>query len=299
MGGFDLSPPLQGRVALVTGASRGIGREIALALARAGCDIVVAAKSIVEKPNLPGTIHSVAAEVRSLGRKALAAQVDVRDDSSVRTMVRNTMEKFGRIDILICNSGALWWKDVEDTPISKWDLVHGVNARGVFSCVSACLPHMKAQGFGRIIVMSPPIDLNYLKGHVAYCCSKYAQTMIALGLAKEVEGTGIGINALWPATLIESFATKNFKMGERSQWRKATIISDSVVRMVQESPESLSGNALIVEDYLHSRGVTDLTKYRCDPNVEPMKVWPPPKQGLAGKVKVGGAGVPPGVGARL
>lgn len=297
MGVLQLSPPLQGRVAIVTGASRGIGREIALALARAGCDVVVAAKSIVEKPNLPGTIYSVAGEIRALGRRALAAQVDVRDDGAVRAMVEECMQKLGRVDYLICNSGVLWWRSVEQTPISKWDLVHGVNARGVFSCITAVLPHMKAQGFGRIIVMSPPVDLRWLKGHVAYCCSKYAQTMIAIGLAQEVVDTGIAINALWPATLIESFATKNFRMGELKQWRKASIISDCIIRMVGETPEKLNGNALIDEVYLKSRGVSDFEKYRCVPDVEPMKVWPP--KVAEEWFKVGGEGVPPGIQARL
>ncbi len=297
MGRLDLSPPLQGRVAIVTGASRGIGREIALSFAHAGCDVVVAAKSVVEKPNLPGTIYSVAAEIQALGRHALAVQVDVRDDAAVRAMVDQCMRQLGRVDYLICNSGALWWQPVEKTPISKWDLVHGVNARGVFSAITAALPHMKAQGFGRIVVMSPPVDLRWLKGHVAYCCSKYAQTMIAIGLAQELVGTGVAINALWPATLIESFATKNFRMGEKSQWRKASIVSDCVLRIVQETPEQLNGNALIDEEYLKSRGVVDLSKYQCVPGVEPMKVWPP--KAAEEWFKVGGVGVPPGVQARL
>lgn len=285
---------LSGRVAIVTGSSRGIGREIALSLARAGCDVVLAAKSVAEKPNLPGTIHSVAAEVRALGRKALPVQVDVRNDAQVLDMVAKTVKAFGRVDILVANSGALWWKSLADTPMSKYDLVHSVNARGVFSCVQAVLPVMKAQGFGRIIVMSPPVDLRWLKGKIAYLISKYGMTMIALGLAREVEGTGIAINALWPATFIESFATKNFKMAERSQWRKASIVADSVLRMVQEKPESLNGQAVIDEDYLRARGITDFTKYQCVPGIEPRKVWPPPDaEGVW--LPTNTTGVPPGI----
>lgn len=196
--GIEVTPPLQGRVAIVTGASRGIGREVALALARSGCDVVIAAKSVTDTPNLPGTIHSVAREIRDIGRRALAVRVDVRDDAAVQAMTEAALQAFGRIDVLVCNSGALWWQDVEKTPLSKWDLVHAVNARGVFSCIRAALPAMRKQGFGRIVVMSPPIDLRWLKGHVAYCCSKYAQTMLAIGLAEEVKGSGIAINALWP-----------------------------------------------------------------------------------------------------
>lgn len=289
--------PLAGRVAVITGASRGIGREVALKLAGAGCAVVIAAKSTAAKPNLPGTIFSVAEEARALGARALPVQCDVRDDAAVRRLVEATVREFGRLDILICNSGALWWRDVEHTPMSKYDLVNGVNVRGVYCCVREALLVMKAQGFGRIVVMSPPVDLSWLKGKVAYSISKYGMTMIAMGTAKELKGTGIAINALWPATLIESFATKNFKMSERSQWRKADILADCVLKMVQETPEELNGEAIIDEDYLRSRGITDLSKYRCVPDIEPRKVWPPSKEYDYRPTST--KGVPPGISARL
>lgn len=291
--------PLEGRVAIITGASRGIGRDIALTLARAGCSVVVAAKSVTEKKNLPGTIYSVAEEVRKHQVQALPVQCDVRVDEQVASMVQKTIDQLGRIDYLICNSGALWWKSVEETPMERYDLVHEVNVRGVFSCVREVLPHMKRQHHGRIIVMSPPILLEWLKGKVAYSISKYGMTMIAMGVAKEVEGTGIGINALWPATLIESFATKNFKMSERSQWRKASIISDCVLKIVQEPPEVLNGHALIDEDYLKSRGVTNFSRYRCIDDVEPRKAWPPPREGWLPAGPKDASAVPPGISARL
>lgn len=288
--------PLAGRVAIVTGASRGIGRAITLALAQAGCAVVVAAKSVTEKPNLPGTIYSVADEVRALGSRALPVQVDVRDDSAVEQMIAKTLKAFGRLDFLICNSGALWWRDVEQTPMSKYDLVNGVNVRAVFSCVRAALPVMKSQGFGRIIVMSPPVDMSLLRGKVAYSISKFGMTMIAMGTARELTDTGVAINALWPATLIESFATKNFKMADRKQWRKADILADCVLSIIQE-PDSFSGYAVIDEDYLESKGVKDLSKYRCVKNVEPRKVWPPVPD--AGWEPINAKDVPPGISARL
>lgn len=287
------SLPLQGRVAIITGASRGIGREIALTLASAGADIVVAAKSTTEKPNLPGTIYSVAQEVRERGSRALAVKCDVRKEEDVRNMVKGAVEAFSRVDYLICNSGALWWRNVEDTPMDRYDLVHEVNVRGSFMCTRECLKVMKKQKFGRIIVMSPPIELRWLTGHVAYCISKYGMTMLAMGLAKEVEEHDIGINALWPATLIESFATKNFRIGDEKQWRKATILADCVLKMLQEPANKLSGQALIDEEYLRSRGETNLKKYRCVESVEPKKTWPPRE--VEFWKPPAGAKVPPGV----
>lgn len=292
------TPPLQGRVALITGASRGIGREIALVLATAGCSIAVAAKSVSATPNLPGTIHSVADEIRALGVSALPIQVDVRDDAAVKRMVEQVVARFGRLDYLICNSGALWWRDVEHTPMNRYDLVNGVNARGVFCCVREALPVMKAQGFGRIVVMSPPVDLRLLQGKVAYCISKFGMTMIAMGVAKEVRGSGVAINALWPCTLIESFATKNFRMKEKKEWRKASILADCVLELVQE-PENVSGLALIDEDYLRSKGVTDFDKYRCVEGYEPRKVWPPEVAEEESWEPVNATNVPPGISARL
>lgn len=292
------TPPLQGRVALITGASRGIGREIALALAKAGCCIGVAAKSVTATPTLPGTIHSVANEIRELGVSALPIQVDVRDDAAVKRMVKQVVARFGRLDYLICNSGALWWRDVEHTPMSRYDLVNGVNARGVFCCVREALPVMKTQGFGRIVVMSPPVDLSLVQGKVAYCISKFGMTMIALGMAKEVQGSGVAINALWPCTLIESFATKNFHIKEKKEWRKASILADCVLELVQE-PENVSGLALIDEEYLKSKGVADFGKYRCIEDYEPRKVWPPEAAKEESWEPVNATKVPPGISARL
>lgn len=275
------SPDLSGKVALITGASRGIGRAIALKLASLGADIVIAAKTVTAQPTLPGTIHSVAGEVRALGVRALAVQCDVRDGEAVDAMVAAAEDAFGRVDILVCNSGALWWKGIDETPMAKYDLVHGVNSRAVFACVRAVLPGMRRRGYGRVIVMSPPVDMSWLRqgGKVAYLLSKFGMTMIAAGVAKEVEGSGVSLNALWPATFVESSATENFAMAERREWRKADVVADAVAGMIDEDSNAFNGRAVIDEEYLRSVGVTDFRKYRCVEDYEPTKVWPVPPTG--------------------
>ena len=148
---------LKGKVAIITGASRGIGRECALALARRGCNIVIAAKSAEPQPTLPGSIYTVAAEVEALGVQSLPFQVDLRDEAAVGRCVEAAVAKWGRVDICVNNASALWWQDIVDTPMKKYDLITSINARGSFAMTQACLPHMLRGGFGRVVTMSPPI----------------------------------------------------------------------------------------------------------------------------------------------
>ncbi len=268
------SQELSGRVAIITGASRGIGRAIALRLAREGVHIVVAAKTAEPNPKLPGTIYTVAEEVEALGVRALPIQVDVRDENAVQQMVERTVETFGRIDILVNNAGALWWYPVLETPLKRYDLVMNVNLRGSFACSQAVLPKMIEQGWGHILMMSPPIDLKVLPNKVAYMISKFGMTMLALGLAEEVRQHNVAVNALWPRTLIESQATIAWGLGTPKQWRKADIMADAVYEIVRREPATYTGQALIDEDVLRSAGVTDFSIYNCTPDGEPMEiVW--------------------------
>ncbi len=267
-----LRPAVRGRVAIITGASRGIGRECALALARLGCHVVIAAKSDQPQPTLPGTIFTVAEEVERLGTgaRALPFKVDVRSEAEVEACVRATVETFGRVDILINNASALWWQDIPDTPLNKYNLINEVNARGSFLMAKACLPHMKKGGYGHIISMSPPLSTEGIAGHTAYYISKFGMTIVALGAGQESPGVVAG-NSLWPKTVVESLASENFEMGSKSLWRKALVISDSVLAILSKDPDApgASGNMWIDEDLLRSVGVTDFVPYRCDPEVEP------------------------------
>uniref|UniRef100_A0A7S1FU39 Uncharacterized protein n=1 Tax=Corethron hystrix TaxID=216773 RepID=A0A7S1FU39_9STRA len=268
---------LKGRVAIVTGATRGIGKECALALAREGCHIVVAAKSTEEAPGQPGTIFSVARELSELGAEALPVRTDVLDAASIENCVEKTVERFGRLDIVINNASALWWQPIEDTPIKKYDLITRLNARGSFVLAKLALPHMKKNGFGRVICMSPPIATDYraYRGITAYHMSKFGMSMVALGVAAEYEdvpGLDITGNALWPATVIESQAAINFDLGERRLWRKATVLADAAVAIICD--KNCNGRTLIDDEYLMERGllIEDLRHYRYDPDFEPPRM---------------------------
>ena len=260
------------KVAIITGASRGIGRAIALGLARDGWNIVIAAKSVAATARLPGTISSVAAEVEAFGAEAPPVQVDVRDDGQIESMVGRTMERFGRIDLLVNNAGALYWQPLLDTPAKKFDLVMGVNARAACLCARAVLPAMIAQHGGQIISMSPPLDLALVPGRIAYAISKLGMTLLTFGLAAEVKQHNIAVNSLWPVTIIESQASINWGLGTPQTWRKPDILVDCVRRLARKEPAELTGQALLDEDFLRAEGVTDFSGYACVPGTHPPRL---------------------------
>jgi len=278
---------LTGKVAIVTGSTRGIGKKCAIALAQQGCNVVIAGKTTTETPNLPGTIYSVASEIERLGVQALPVKLDVRQVQSIEECVRLTVEKFGRIDILINNASALWWHRIEGTPMNKYDLITELNARGSFAMARLCLPIMEKNGFGRVISMSPPIQTDYeaFRGFTAYNISKFGMTMVSMGVAAEYEGRGITGHSLWPATVIESTAAENFELGDKSMWRKADILSDAVLGLIS-APDSFTGHQLLDDEYLmaeHGLTEDDLAVYRFDPDVEPPRALDPKIKFLGGK----------------
>jgi citronellol/citronellal dehydrogenase len=262
----------QRQVAIITGASRGIGRALALGLARDGWAVVVAAKSTAATDKLPGSIFTVAAEVEALGAAALPVQVDVRDEGQIEAMAARTLERFGRVDLLVNNAGALHWASLLDTPTKRFDLVLGVNARAAFLCCRAVLPAMVRQGRGHVINMSPPLDLGLVPGRIAYAISKLGMTLLTHGLAAEVRPHNVAVNSLWPVTVIESQASINWGLGSRAQWRTPEILVDCVRRLVRKEPATFTGQALLDEDFLRAEGVTDFSGYACVPGTEPPRI---------------------------
>jgi len=257
-----LHPDLSGRVAVVTGASRGIGKALALRLAREGADVVVAAKSTESTERLPGSIYETAAEVEALGRRALAVPTDVRDEEAVRALIERAVGELGRVDLLINNAGALWWQTVTDTPPKRFDLMMGVNVRAAYLTAHYALPHMRRQRWGHIMNMCPAITTDPSPGKVCYMISKMGMARLAIGIAAEYRDDGIAANALWPRTIIESQASINWGMMDRSQWRTPEIVCDAAMAVFAQEPPSYSGHQVLDEDALRElAGVSDFDHY--------------------------------------
>ncbi|RMH02699.1 MAG: SDR family NAD(P)-dependent oxidoreductase [Planctomycetota bacterium] len=268
-------PDLRGRVALVTGASRGIGKVIARALAACGAAVAVAAKSERPRERLPGSIHQTAAEIEAAGGRALAVRCDVRRAEEVAAMVARTVDHFGGLDLLVNNAGALWWRPVAETPPKRFDLVMGVNVRATHLAAHFAIPHLGAGGRGGWIVnLSPPLDLDLLPGKTGYAISKLGMTLLALGLAAELRERDVAAFALWPATVVESQAAINHQLGTPDQWRKAEVVSDALLALLARPRAEVTGRAWIDEDALAAAGITDLSGYSLVPGGEPLRIRP-------------------------
>lgn len=257
------------RTAFITGASRGIGRAIALKLAKEGANVVIAAKSIEENPKLGGTIFSVAAEVESLGSKALAIQCDIRFEDQIQMAVERSVTTFGGIDILVNNASAISLTSTEQTEGKRYDLMHDINVRGTFFTCKACIPHLRKGTNPHILNLSPPInmDAKWFGNHLAYTLSKYDMSMIAWGLAEELRKDRIAANTLWPRTTIATAAVQNLLGGEMlmKMSRTPEIIADAAFHILKRPSGSCTGNFFIDEQVLAEEGITDLSGYSVVP----------------------------------
>lgn len=260
---------LHNKTILITGASRGIGKAIALRLAKEGANIVVAAKSTTEDPKLGGTIYSAAKEIEDAGGNALAVQCDIRDELQIQNVVNKAVETFGGIDALINNASAISLTGTELTEPKRFDLMHDINVRGTFFMSRACIPHLKKSANPHILTLSPPLnmDMKWFKNHIAYTLSKYNMTMIALGLAEELKKFNIASNALWPRTTIATAAVKNLLGGDAliNMSRTPDIVADAVFAILSKPSSACTGNSFIDEAVLAAEGITDLDKYAVVP----------------------------------
>jgi len=253
------------KTAFITGGSRGIGKAIALRLAKEGANIIIAAKSVEENPRLGGTIFSAAKEVEEAGGKALAVQCDIRFEEQVQHAVDLAVDSFGGIDILVNNASAVSLSKIEQTEPKSFGLMHDINVKGTFFVSKACIPHLKKGHNAHILNLSPPISLDrkWFANHLAYTMSKYNMTMIALGLSGELKKYNIGANSLWPKTTIATAAIRNLLGGDQlmKMSRTPEIIADAAYYILRRASAECTGNCFIDEEVLASEGITDLDKY--------------------------------------
>ena len=260
-------PVLKDKTYIITGASRGIGRAIALRLAGAGANIVVAAKTGRPHPKLEGTIQETVRQVEEAGGRGLAVKTDVRFAGEVENMVAMAVKTFGGINGLINNAGAISLTGVEKTTPKLFDRMHQVNTRAVYLCARAAHPYLKEAENAHILSLSPPVnmDVKWLKDYSPYTVSKYGMTMLSLGMAAEFEQDGISVNTLWPATLIATAAIE-FAVGGPgmlNHCRKPDIMADAAYEIV--SRQGLSGNTLLDEPFLRECGYDDFDRYAYNP----------------------------------
>ena len=259
---------LSGKTLFITGASRGIGRAIALRAARDGANIAVASKSDVANPKLAGTIHSVAAEVIAAGGQGLALRCDIREEDQVRAAVAATVDTFGGIDILVNNASAIWLRGTLDTPMKRFDLMQQVNSRGSFLCAQACLPWLLQAPNPHILTLAPPpsLDPKWWGAHTGYTLAKMGMSFVTLGLAAEFGPQGVAVNALWPRTVIATDAI-NMIPGVNPAWcRTPEIVADAAQAVLVRMARDCSGKFLIDEDVLRDAGATDFSQYAVDPS---------------------------------
>ncbi len=255
---------LQGKTLLITGASRGIGKAIALRAAADGANIAIAAKSDQPHPKLPGTIPTASEEIEAAGGKALPLKTDIRFEEQVLAAVERTVETFGGLDVLVNNASAINLTGTLQTPMKRFDLMWSVNARATYLCSRASIPHLKGSDNPHILTLAPPINLSpsWFQNHCAYTISKYGMSMCVLGMAEEFRGDGIAVNALWPRTAIDTAALRMLGgLVPRENTRTPRIVADAAYVVLTRDSRETTGNFFIDEEVLASEGVSDFEPY--------------------------------------
>ncbi|MFX0105963.1 MAG: SDR family oxidoreductase [Candidatus Hodarchaeota archaeon] len=261
---------LKGKTIFITGASRGIGKAIALRAAHDGANIAVVAKTKEPHPKLPGTVYTSVEDIESAGGQALPCITDIRFETQIQAAVDETVDRFGGIDILVNNASAINLSPTLELTMKRYDLMFSVNVRGTFLCSKLCIPHLKKAKNPHILNLSPPLNLDpkWFKNNLAYTMAKYGMSMCVLGMAEEFKSDGIAVNALWPRTSIATSAVRNILGGESviMHSRKPEIVADAAYIIITKKSRECTGNFFIDEDILLEHGITDLEKYAVDPD---------------------------------
>jgi citronellol/citronellal dehydrogenase len=263
---------LRGKTLFITGASRGIGKAIALRAARDGANVAVIGKTETAHPKLPGTVNDSVREIEAAGGKAIACVADVRFEDQMAAAVAATAEAFGGIDILVNNASAISLTGTEATELKRFDLMFGVNTRGSFLCSKLCIPHLRRAQNPHILMLSPPLtqEPRWFAPHLAYSIAKYGMSLCVLGLAEELKRDGIAVNALWPRTVIRTAAVQNLLGGDdtMARARHPEIVADAAHVVLTTSSRELSGQFMIDEEVLRGAGITDFSQYADVPDSE-------------------------------
>jgi citronellol/citronellal dehydrogenase len=261
-----MASPLQDRVVVMSGGSRGIGLAIGVALARAGARIALMAKTDQPHPKLPGTVHTAAAEIEAAGGEALAVVGDVRDEAQVTAFVAAAAARWGRVDIVVNNASAINLSPIAALEPKRYDLMLDINTRGTYLLTRTALPHLRESDHPHVLTLSPPLstEQRWLRGHAAYTVSKMGMSMITLGVAQDEREHGVGANCLWPRTLIATAAVQNLLGGEEAMAMSRTpeIVADAAREILERDPRRATGNTYIDDEVLAEAGVTDLGRYR-------------------------------------
>jgi len=262
---------LEGKTLFITGASRGIGKAIALRAAEDGANVVIVAKTARPHPTLPGTIYTAAEEIEAVGGKALPVMTNIQREDQVLAAVDQAVERFGGIDILVNNASAISLTGTRETPMKRFDLMWSVNARGTYLCSKVCLPHLEKADNPHILNLSPPLSLDpkWFKNNCAYTMAKYGMSMCVLGMAEEFRSAGIAVNALWPRTAIDTAAIVMLGGAVRPQnCRSPRIVADAAHEILTRDSRTSTGNFFVDDEVLAQAGVTDFDAYKVDPEGE-------------------------------
>jgi citronellol/citronellal dehydrogenase len=265
---------LAGKTLLITGASRGIGKAIAVRAARDGANVAVAAKTDRKHPVLPGTIHTAVEEINAAGGQGLAIRMDVRSESSIEEAVGETVKRFGGLDILVNNASAIVLAGTIDLPVKRLDLMFSTNVRGAYLMSRACIPHLMESKNPHVLNLSPPLNMNpkWFRDHVGYTMAKYGMSMCVLGMAEEFRKAGIAFNALWPRTVIATAALNIFDGKVKPEHcRTEEIMADAAHAIFRQSARRCTGNFFLDEDVLRGTGITDFSSYSVKPGAPLMK----------------------------
>lgn len=265
----------ENKTVLVTGGTRGIGKAIAIRLAKEGANVAIVGKTTEPNPKLEGTIYTAAEEIAAAGNGAvLPLHGDIRSEDRIREVVAETVSRFGQLDILVNNASAIHIATTEEIQVKRYDLIQDINVRGTFLMSQACIPHLKNAHNPHILNLSPPLNLDprWFGPHLAYTMSKYAMSMIVLGLSEELRQYRIAANALWPKTTIATAAVKNLLGGDflMQRSRQPEIVADAAFYVLQKPSFETTGNFFIDEDVLQHEGITDFTRYAVNPELKLM-----------------------------